>query len=84
MAVDALTYPGFKVLAQANRLDLAPIPSTNKGPDLDAFERLCAARPVRAVYAMPTLHNPVGWVMGERARRQLVSLARRKNLLDCR
>jgi DNA-binding transcriptional MocR family regulator len=30
---------------------------------------------------MPTLHNPLGWVMSERARRQLVSLARANDLL---
>jgi DNA-binding transcriptional MocR family regulator len=81
IAVDALTYPGFKVLAQAYRLEVAPIAGTDDGPDLDALERLCMARPVRAVYAMPTLHNPLGWVMSERARRQLVSLARAKDLL---
>ena len=28
IAVDALTYPGFKVLAQTHRLELAPIPAT--------------------------------------------------------
>lgn len=81
VAVDALTYPGFKVLAQAHRLDLAPIPATDKGPDLDALGRLCKTRPVRAVYAMPTLHNPLGWVMSERARHQLVSVARANDLL---
>ena len=81
VAVDALTYPGFKVLAKAHRLELAPVPSTEKGPDLDALKRLCMARPVRAVYAMPTLHNPLGWVMSERARRRLVSVAREKDLL---
>jgi DNA-binding transcriptional MocR family regulator len=81
VAVDALTYPGFKVLAQANRLDLAPIPSTATGPNLDALQRLCRVRPVRAVYAMPTLHNPLGWVMSERARQQLVSVARANDLL---
>jgi DNA-binding transcriptional MocR family regulator len=81
VAVDALTYPGFKVLAEAHRLELAPVPSTEKGPDLEALKRLCMARPVRAVYAMPTLHNPLGWVMSERARRQLVSVARANDLL---
>jgi DNA-binding transcriptional MocR family regulator len=81
IAVDALTYPGFKVLAQAHRLELVPVPSTEKGPDLDALSRLCVARPVRAVYAMPTLHNPLGWVMSERARRQLVGLAKANDLL---
>ena len=81
VAVDALTYPGFKVLAEAHRLELAPIPAAGQGPDLDALEALCKRRRVRAVYAMPTLHNPLGWVMGASRRRQLVAIARRHGLL---
>jgi DNA-binding transcriptional MocR family regulator len=81
VAVDALTYPGFKVLAEANRLELTAIPAAGQGPDLDALEALCKRRRVRAVYAMPTLHNPLGWVMGASRRRQLVAIARRHGLL---
>lgn len=81
VATDALTYPGFKVLAETYRLELAPIPATGQGPDLDALELLCMSRRVRAVYAMPTLHNPLGWVMSTHRRRQLVSIARRHGLL---
>ncbi|MEV7415482.1 PLP-dependent aminotransferase family protein [Streptomyces sp. NPDC089919] len=77
VAVDALTYPGFKVLADAFHLDLEPVPSTAAGPDLDALERLCATRPVRAIYTMPTLHNPLGWVMPAADRARLVGIARR-------
>ena len=81
VAVDALTYPGFKVLAHTLRLELAPLPVTEGGPDLDALERLCAKRPVRAVYAMPTLQNPLGWVMDAAARARLAEIARRYGLL---
>lgn len=81
VAVDALTYPGFKVLAEAQRLELAPIAAAGQGPDLDALEALCKRRRVRAVYAMPTLHNPLGWVMAASRRRQLVAIARRHGLL---
>lgn len=81
VATDALTYPGFKVLAQAHHLELAPIPAAGHGPDLDALERLCKSRRVRAVYAMPTLHNPLGWVMDASCRQQLVAVARRHGLL---
>ena len=76
VAVDALTYPGFKVLAHAFQLDLAPIPAAADGPDLDALEKLCATRPVRAIYTMPTLHNPLGWVMPAADRNRLVKIAR--------
>ena len=81
VATDALTYPGFKVLAEAHRLELVPIPGAGQGPDLDALEALCKRRRVRAVYAMPTLHNPLGWVMGASRRRRLVAVARRHGLL---
>lgn len=77
VAVDALTYPGFKVLAHAFHLDLQPIPTTTGGPDLEALEKLCAARPVRAIYTMPTLHNPLGWVMPAADRVRLIEIARR-------
>ena len=81
VAVDALTYPGFKLVAEANRLELAPIPAAGHGPDLDALAALCRRRRVRAVYAMPTLHNPLGWVMSARRRRELVAIARQHGLM---
>ncbi|MFB7591061.1 PLP-dependent aminotransferase family protein [Streptomyces sp. NPDC056169] len=81
VAVDTLTYPGFKVLAHAFHLDLAPVPSTAAGPDLDALEKLCATRPVRAIYTMPTLHNPLGWVMPATDRNRLIEIARRHGSL---
>ena len=81
VAIDALTYPGFKVLAEALLLELVPIPAAGQGPDLDVLDALCKRRRVRAVYAMPTLHNPLGWVMGASRRRRLVAVARRHGLL---
>jgi DNA-binding transcriptional MocR family regulator len=81
VAVDALTYPGFKLAAEAARLELAPIPAAGYGMDLDALTALCRRRRVRAVYAMPTLHNPLGWVMSARRRRELVAIARQHGLM---
>nr|WP_272954570.1 PLP-dependent aminotransferase family protein [Kribbella sandramycini] len=81
IAVDAITYPGFVVLARTLGLELAPIPLTATGPDLDALEQLCRRRPVRAVYVMPTLHNPLGWVLDRAQRDRLVALARLHELL---
>ncbi|MDR5816285.1 PLP-dependent aminotransferase family protein [Caballeronia sp. LZ033] len=80
VAVDALTYTGFKLLAQSQRLELAPLAASGAGPDPDALEALCKRRRVRAIYTMPTLHNPLGWVMTASRRRQLVSIARKHGL----
>jgi DNA-binding transcriptional MocR family regulator len=81
VAVDALTYPGFKVLAQALRLELVPLPATTDGPDLDVLAQLCVTRQIRAIYTMPTLHNPLGWVTSLQSRQQLVAIARAHGLL---
>jgi DNA-binding transcriptional MocR family regulator len=81
VAVDALTYSGFKVIADAHRLELVAIPLTETGPDLDGLEKLCRKRRVKAVYAMPTLHNPMGWVMDLAWRERLVDIARKQGLL---
>ena len=81
VAVDALTYPGFKILAHALHFELAPVPVNAHGTDLDALERLCASRPVRAIYTMPTLHNPLGSVMSEPDRTRLAGIARRHGQL---
>ncbi|MCX2545636.1 PLP-dependent aminotransferase family protein [Pseudomonas sp. COW5] len=80
IAADALTYSGFKVLAEALHLELVAIPVNERGPDLAALDRLCRNRPVRAVYSMPTLHNPLGWVMPLAQREQLVAIARQHDL----
>lgn len=81
LAVDALSYPGIKVVAEQCRLELVAIPAAGMGPDLDALEALCRSRRVRAVYCMPTLHNPLGWVMPPSQRHALIDLARRHGLL---
>lgn len=81
VAVDALTYPGFKLLAQQLHLELLPIPATAQGPDIAALQQLCRQRSVRAVYTMPTLHNPLGWVLSLSQRLQLVEIAREHDLM---
>ncbi|MDE2430751.1 MAG: PLP-dependent aminotransferase family protein, partial [Burkholderiales bacterium] len=75
LALDALTYPGMKALAQAARLDLEAIPLVDGKLDLAALAALCQRRPVRALYVMPTMHNPMGSVMTEAERAELARLA---------
>lgn len=81
VAVDALTYPGFKLLAEAHRLELVAVPAGTEGPDPDALAALCRRRRVKALYAMPTMHNPLGWVMSTSRRRALVAVVRRHGLV---
>jgi DNA-binding transcriptional MocR family regulator len=80
IAVEELTYPGIKLIADDRALELAPFRSGPDGPDLDALADLCSRRRVAAIYAIPTLHNPLGYVMSREERTHLVEIARRH---DC-
>jgi DNA-binding transcriptional MocR family regulator len=81
VAADALTYPGLTLIGAARSLEIAPVPVTAAGPELDALDRLCRSRPVRAVYAIPTVHNPLGWTLDRAHRERLVDIARRHDCL---
>jgi DNA-binding transcriptional MocR family regulator len=81
VAVDSLIYPGFKLLGDVHCLELVAIPFSENEPDLDALSNLCNQRKVKAVYAMPTLHNPMGWVLDIKWRKQLINIARAHQLL---
>lgn len=81
VAVDALTYPGFKMLAEIQGLTLRPAPCLADGPDLRALDALCSRHRIRAIYTMPTLHNPLGWVLTADQRSRLVEIARHHDCL---
>lgn len=81
LAVDALTYPGMIALARLLRLDLEALPQRAGVTCLDALDALCRRRPVRALYTMPTMHNPLGSVMSAPDRLRLAGLAERHDLL---
>ena len=80
VAVDELTYPGLKLLADDRALELASFPSEPHGPDLDALAALCSRRRIAAVYTIPTLHNPLGYTMSPAQRARLAEITRR---CDC-
>lgn len=101
VAVDSLTYPGFKLVAREHGIVCVPVPwlaervsddtpgrtshearhDSPAGPDFAALEAACRTQAVRAIYVMPTMHNPLGWVLDVRQREQLVALARRYDCL---
>jgi len=60
VAVDALTYPGFKALAQTLHLEVLSVPVTDCGPDLNALENSAAA--VQSVRFTACRHCTTRWV----------------------
>lgn len=81
LVTDALTYPGLSGLAQQQRLNVQTLPALISGMDLEALAKLCTQQAVKAVYCMPTIHNPLGWVLNEADRLRLVQLAREHDFI---
>lgn len=73
---EALTYPGMKALAGLLHLRLQGLAMDEQGLRPDAFEAACRASAVKALYCVPTLHNPTTAVMPEARRREIAALAR--------
>lgn len=80
IAIGELSYPGMRMLASARRNEFATVPVDADGPDLDALDRICGARRVRAIYTEPTMHNPMSWVLDLAQRERLAEIARRHDL----
>lgn len=81
VVVDPLTYNGFMGLAAFLGVRLLPGENDGAGMKPDALRRLCEREAVRAVYLMPTIHNPLGTVMPLARRRELVAVAEQYDLL---
>ncbi len=80
LAVEALTYPGLRALASLLHLRLAPIAVDEEGLIPEALDAACRVAPVRALYTMPTLHNPTTATMPVARREALAEVARRHDL----
>lgn len=81
IATDPLTYPGFRAVVEMRDLVIRAVPERNGSMDPEALERICRETALRALYLTPTVHNPLGTVMDEAVRRELVAVARRHDLL---
>jgi DNA-binding transcriptional MocR family regulator len=77
VAVEYLTYPGMKALADLFGLRLVALAMDEEGLLPDAFEAACRGGQIKALYTMPTLHNPTTAVMPEARRRRIAEIARR-------
>jgi DNA-binding transcriptional MocR family regulator len=75
ICTEGLTYPGFRSVASHLRLNLAPVEMDEHGLLPEAFERACREAKPKALYCMPTLHNPTTRTMPLVRRRELLSLA---------
>jgi len=81
IAVDRITYPGFKEQAAALGAVLVPCEMDERGMTAESLERAAKEHGAAAAYLMPTVHNPLGIVMPMERRRQICEVAARHNLV---
>ncbi|MDU9005891.1 aminotransferase-like domain-containing protein [Sedimentitalea todarodis] len=81
VAADTLTYPGFKSVAAVQGLDLVPVKGQQGIMNPDDLDRQCRIRQIKAVYLMPTVHNPLGSVMDEPTRVRMIKVAQVHDLI---
>lgn len=81
IAADTLTYPGFKSIAALQGIELVPVEGRMGVMNPEDLDQKCRERRIRAVYLMPTVHNPLGSVMDEATRLSIIGIARKYDLL---
>ena len=79
IAVDAISYPNFLSIARDHAIQLLPCTSDANGMLPESLEAAAAAG-ARAVYLMPTVHNPLGTVIPASRRKQLAAIAEKSQL----
>lgn len=77
---DDITYPGFLSLAQETGRRVQGIAMDQEGMVPEALEEACGRQEAKALYLIPTLHNPTGILMPEARREALAEIADRYEL----
>jgi DNA-binding transcriptional MocR family regulator len=80
LLTEALTYSGLKAVAGLLHLRLRGLPIDAHGLRPDALENACRDGGAKAVYLVPTLHNPTTAVMPAQRRREIADIAERNGL----
>jgi DNA-binding transcriptional MocR family regulator len=80
LLTEALTYAGLQPVAGLLRLRLRGLAIDAFGLRPDALEEACREGGMKAVYLIPTLHNPTTAVMPEARRREIAAIARAHGL----
>jgi DNA-binding transcriptional MocR family regulator len=76
LCTPSLTYPGLKAVAERRGIRLAPVAFDEEGLDPAAFEESCRKDSPRALYCVPTIHNPTTVTLSSERREEIARIAR--------
>lgn len=74
---ERLTYPGLKDVAHLLGLRIDGVAMDEEGLCPDAFESACRQGEAKALYCMPTLHNPTNIILSTERRQAIAQIAER-------
>ena len=74
IAVETLTYPGMKSLAQMLHIQLVPVAMDDQGMIPDDLNTACKRTQVKGIFLMPSCQNPTTSTMSLKRRRALADL----------
>lgn len=77
ICAEELTYPGLLAIASHLKLEVASVAMDDQGLVPEAFEQTCIEMKPKALYCMPTLHNPTTRTMSTQRRRNLIDIAQK-------
>ncbi len=78
---EELTYPAFRPLAEAHGLRIYPVAIDEQGVVPRALHVACRKARPKALYVIPTLHNPTTGSLSAERREALTEVARRHDLI---
>ena len=78
--VEELTYPGVRAVAEFLGLKMVGVAMDREGLLPESLEQACRTRHPKALYTVPTLHNPTTSTQGAVRRAELAAVAREYGL----
>lgn len=80
VATEALSYPGIRALSIMHGFRLKPLPMDEHGLIPDGFNAACETTNIRALYVIPTIHNPTTATIPLRRRKAIAEIAERNGV----
>jgi DNA-binding transcriptional MocR family regulator len=81
VAVEAMSYPLIKNIAQRIGAQLIPIPMDDAGLVPDEIVRAHRKTALSAIYVQPVIHNPLGVTMPTERRAEIIRTAKRLGII---
>ncbi len=81
IAVDCLTYSGFKSVAKSLNIKLEPISMDQEGMIPEDLEATCRRNSLKGLYLMPSVQNPTNASMSLQRRKKIADVAERNGLI---